>query len=663
MSEPRIPRGAMSIASVLAAGLAMTAGGGLLLGAVPGGRYRTATGAASVHPEGHPSPCTISGTLEVAPPTIRECETAAVTVKGNATCIRPLHAMVAVDQDCNMMGMQAEYRRSARNAVTAFKKVGIPVELGVVLGEAWDRAQLMVAPSSDLRDALGAAQGLRLGWCLGGAPLGKGTFNEASMIATSQEALAKARRGTDTKPVEAIVIVGDSQQFTVDWPGGGRAKALAAKSNAEGEDIMLVAACHDCYDVAQCQWGNPEHRNHCMDGEYQKLASSPQLFLYGGDRLAVSEGMYRQAYDEIADRARVAAFAEIVVTDTLAAWLEMVPGSMTPTGSLDAATGTMTWTLPVTNTSAFTLTYRARPKALGAGPVSKGPRGRFTDSLGREGSYAWPSAAITVNERCITPSPEPSPTLEPASTPSPTPPTATDIPTPIPSLTAVPTPTPSVTPTATPRPTPVFLPLALREHCVPGEKRVDVALVIDTSTSMLLSADATHSKLDVAVEAAREFLDLLRLDAGDQAAIVAFNDTAALLAPLTSNRAVLTNALGAPATAQHTCIVCALDVAATELAGDRRRAGNTPVLILLTDGKSNPRPVTEAVSRAAQARQAGVVIFTIGLGTDLDDAALTTIASWPAYYYHAPTAAQLRDIYRQIAVAIPCPAERFWGRR
>jgi len=69
------------------------------------------------------------------------------------------------------------------------------------------------------------------------------------------------------------------------------------------------------------------------------------------------------------------------------------------------------------------------------------------------------------------------------------------------------------------------------------------------------------------------------------------------------------------------------------------------------------------VARAAQAKQAGVVIFTIGLGSDLDDAALAAIASQPSYFYRAPTAEELHDIYRSIAVAIPCPAEQFWGRR
>jgi hypothetical protein len=57
------------------------------------------------------------------------------------------------------------------------------------------------------------------------------------------------------------------------------------------------------------------------------------------------------------------------------------------------------------------------------------------------------------------------------------------------------------------------------------------------------------------------------------------------------------------------------------------------------------------------------VLFTIGLGNDLDTEALRGMASKPEYFYLAPDAAALAGIYRSIAVAIPCPAGAFWGRR
>ena len=194
---------------------------------------------------------------------------------------------------------------------------------------------------------------------------------------------------------------------------------------------------------------------------------------------------------------------------------------------------------------------------------------------------------------------------------------------------------------------------------------MDVVLVLDGSLSMLEPADlgSAQTKLDAAREAARSFLDALRLDQGDQAAIVAFNAQPALLTGLTADRSALDSALASITSAPQTCIVCGMDTGASELASTRRRPANAPVLILLTDGRSNPQPVTEAVARAAEAKAAGIRIYTIGLGADLDEAALREMASGPSLYFQAPTAQELAGIYREIAVDIPCPAGAFWGGR
>ncbi len=91
----------------------------------------------------------------------------------------------------------------------------------------------------------------------------------------------------------------------------------------------------------------------------------------------------------------------------------------------------------------------------------------------------------------------------------------------------------------------------------PDVRRVDAILVIDTSTSMTERTPAGRTKIDAAIAAAHAFLDALRVDPSDQAAM----------------------------------------------------------------------------------------------------------ASRPAYAYRAPEAEGLADIYAQIAVDIPCPADAFWGGR
>ncbi|MFN2115150.1 MAG: VWA domain-containing protein, partial [Anaerolineae bacterium] len=52
---------------------------------------------------------------------------------------------------------------------------------------------------------------------------------------------------------------------------------------------------------------------------------------------------------------------------------------------------------------------------------------------------------------------------------------------------------------------------------------------------------------------------------------------------------------------------------------------------------------------------AGVTLVTIGLGSDVDDELLESIATEPRYYFKAPNAEDLVAIYREIAVVIPCP--------
>lgn len=266
---------------------------------------------------------------------------------------------------------------------------------------------------------------------------------------------------------------------------------------------------------------------------------------------------------------------------------------------------------------------------------------------------------VTVNKPRVPPTP--TPTVKPTNTPAPPTSTPTAAPTDTPTLTPSSTPTPTLTVTPTPRP--LCLPVLLRERCTPDKQRTDVALVIDASSSMLLPTSTGRTKLASATEAAGIFLDQLHLGTGDQAAVVAFNADADLLQTLTADRGALDGALASIQSALQTCLVCGVDVGATELTSDRRNPDNTPVMVVLTDGLSNPRPASEAVVRAAEAKERGVVVYTIGLGDTVDFEALEQIASEPDYFYRAPNAEDLADIYRQIAVEIPCPKEAFWGRR
>ena len=295
------------------------------------------------------------------------------------------------------------------------------------------------------------------------------------------------------------------------------------------------------------------------------------------------------------------------------------------------------------------------------------PGGRFSLYLDVHPSF---NAGNVDLAGYVEPIPSPSPSLTESPTLSATPtarptltPTPSATPTASPTPTATLSPTPSATPTITPTPAPLYLPIALRERCIPDQRRVDVVLVIDASSSMQDPTSTGRPKIAAALDAARIFLDNLQPARGDQAAIVAFNTDATLIQPLTTDRAALASALARIQIAPQTCLVCGVEAADAELAGPRHRPDHAATMIVLTDGRSNPRPAGEAVERAAVAKARGVTVFTIGLGNDLDAEALTAMASRPAFAYRAPDAEDLADIYRAIAVAIPCPAGGFWGGR
>lgn len=179
--------------------------------------------------------------------------------------------------------------------------------------------------------------------------------------------------------------------------------------------------------------------------------------------------------------------------------------------------------------------------------------------------------------------------------------------------------------------------------------------MLDASSSM------EGPKLAAAKAAAKAFVAAVHAPE-DQVAIISFNETATLEHRLSGDGATLRTAIDRITSAPGTRIDRGLAVGANELGSVRHRADRTAAMVLLTDGVQYEEP-ERALEVAAAARSAGVVLYAIGLGPDVDDGFMIEVADSRSRYFFAPTASDLEGIYEQVAKSIPCPPSTYWGRR
>jgi Ca-activated chloride channel family protein len=220
-------------------------------------------------------------------------------------------------------------------------------------------------------------------------------------------------------------------------------------------------------------------------------------------------------------------------------------------------------------------------------------------------------------------------------------------------------------------------------------QQATVMLVIDVSGSMI-ATDVQPTRLAAAQKSARSFLDQVPKEL--KVGLVAFSTEAQLLAPPSTDRDLVRNALATlnplGATAMGDALVVAIDAAAASAnrsssttapspsggaiqppsTGPATPAGKAPptVILLLSDGKNTVGRDPLAVADAA--KQLGVKISTIALGTpdgvaSIPDASgqvqaipvppdpdtLQAVAQRTGgRFFSAPTAADLSSVYADI---------------
>jgi Mg-chelatase subunit ChlD len=250
----------------------------------------------------------------------------------------------------------------------------------------------------------------------------------------------------------------------------------------------------------------------------------------------------------------------------------------------------------------------------------------------------------------IVPKLTPSPTATIGASPSPSA-TGTTTSTSTPVLAS---PTPTVRASATNVRVRAYLPIAIREECTATPSPLAIVLVIDASSSM------AGTKIDAAKAAAQGFVDAMARSP-HEIAVVAFDREARLLQGLVSDVAALSRALQSVQVGAGTRIDRGLEEASRELSGPNRDPDSRGVVVLLTDGVQSEAP-DRPYEIASLLRASQAAIYTIGLGADVDSQMLEELCGALRCYYPAPTEADLLGIYRDLVVAIPCPAIGFWPR-
>jgi hypothetical protein len=298
---------------------------------------------------------------------------------------------------------------------------------------------------------------------------------------------------------------------------------------------------------------------------------------------------------------------DLQLTDEIPTGMDVDPAGITGGGTWVAPM--IRWTVPSVDFDGLVAAARLVPTQGGTWPTSVETVAEFTDGWGAAQRVVFPIPAVNVI----------APTTAPTATAPP--PTPTAVP---------PTPRPEVLRS-------VFLPIAYVGHCEAKPVPLEVALVVDISGSMFQpTTPGGPSKIQAARELATAFIGALRPT--DRVAVVAFDAHARLLVPLAEDHAAARQAIAGLTTGSGSRIDRGLTAATEALAA--RRAFSSAVLLLLSDGRPSSS-LDQVRAAGAAARSAGIAVYGLGLGEDVDPVLLGELAGDPARYLPAPAASDL----------------------
>ena len=160
-----------------------------------------------------------------------------------------------------------------------------------------------------------------------------------------------------------------------------------------------------------------------------------------------------------------------------------------------------------------------------------------------------------------------------------------------------------------------------------------IGFAIDSSGSM-----QWNDRYDIRKQTAKDFVD--KLDENDKAAVIDFDHWASVNCELTDDKKVIKNAIDRIDSDGGTDIGEGIRLALEQL---QKSTSEIKYVILLTDGVGD---YDSSLTR--KAKEQNIVVYTIGLGYDIDEELLRTIAEETGgKYYHASSSEDLYDVFNQ----------------
>ena len=172
-----------------------------------------------------------------------------------------------------------------------------------------------------------------------------------------------------------------------------------------------------------------------------------------------------------------------------------------------------------------------------------------------------------------------------------------------------------------------------------------VNLSIYYGTSAQLIRNPTILSIEAAKNASKIFVDGMPLS--DRGGYVKFGSFAVLAQGLTFNKANVKTAIDNTGLEGGTAIQTGIVSAKNELINNGRQNA-TKIMIVLTDGQNDAGPQT-VINAAQDAKNNGIIIFTVGLTGYVNKDMLSQVASVPSYFYYSQDSSALGEIYDQIS--------------